>query len=124
TEETFFLAMFWPMNPSVKFDYSLHIYLWYIASLTLVCETGEFYPGDVTLTWNKDGSEVKTGIHFMKENNSKGLYKVSSSLEEPKTVQSGVVYTCLVTHVTLQTPAVAVYNAAKSKGNLLKTIVN
>uniref|UniRef100_A0A4W3H4U5 Ig-like domain-containing protein n=1 Tax=Callorhinchus milii TaxID=7868 RepID=A0A4W3H4U5_CALMI len=67
-------------------------------SLTLVCETAEFYPGDVTLTWNKAGSEVKTGIHFSKENNSKGLYEVSSSMEETEPIQSGAVYTCLVSH--------------------------
>ncbi|XP_007902901.2 signal-regulatory protein beta-1-like [Callorhinchus milii] len=86
-------------------------------SLTLVCETAEVYPGDVTFIWNKDGNEVKTGINFMKKNNSNGLYKVSSSMEEPKPVQSGVIYTCLAFHVSLQTPAVAVYNTAKSKGS-------
>uniref|UniRef100_A0A4W3HMR8 Ig-like domain-containing protein n=1 Tax=Callorhinchus milii TaxID=7868 RepID=A0A4W3HMR8_CALMI len=94
-------------------------------SLTLVCETGEFYPGDVTLTWNKDGSEVKTGILFMKENNSKGLYKVSSSMEEPKPVQSGVIYTCLVSHVSLQTPAVfTVSNPSTALEGKMPTFVN
>ncbi|XP_007902827.2 tyrosine-protein phosphatase non-receptor type substrate 1-like [Callorhinchus milii] len=84
-------------------------------SLTLVCETAEFYPEDVTLTWNKDSNEVKTGIHFTKEKNSNGLYKVSSSMEETESVQSGVIYTCVVSHVSLRIPAVAVYAVYESK---------
>uniref|UniRef100_A0A4W3H694 Ig-like domain-containing protein n=1 Tax=Callorhinchus milii TaxID=7868 RepID=A0A4W3H694_CALMI len=88
-------------------------------SLTLVCETAEFYPGDVTLTWNKDGSEVKTGIDLTEAKNSKGLYKASRSMEETQPVQSGAVYTCLVSHITLRIPVVAVYTVSESnKGNL------
>uniref|UniRef100_A0A4W3H1W1 Ig-like domain-containing protein n=1 Tax=Callorhinchus milii TaxID=7868 RepID=A0A4W3H1W1_CALMI len=67
-------------------------------SLTLVCETAEFYPGDVTFTWNKDGKEFKTGIHFTEEKNSKELYKASSSMEETQPAQNGAVYTCLETN--------------------------
>uniref|UniRef100_A0A4W3H622 Ig-like domain-containing protein n=1 Tax=Callorhinchus milii TaxID=7868 RepID=A0A4W3H622_CALMI len=84
-------------------------------SQSLVCETAEFYPEDVTLTWNKDSNEVKTGIHFTKEKNSNGLYKVSSSMEETESVQSGVIYTCVVSHVSLRIPAVAVYAVSEPK---------
>eukprot|EP00062_Callorhinchus_milii_P018860 gi/632972930/ref/XP_007902900.1/ PREDICTED: tyrosine-protein phosphatase non-receptor type substrate 1-like [Callorhinchus milii] len=86
-------------------------------SLILVCETAEFYPGDVTLTWNKDGNEVKTEIDFTEEKNSKGLYKASSSMEDTQPVQSGAVYICLATHVSLRIPVVAVYTVGKSKGS-------
>ncbi|XP_007902902.2 tyrosine-protein phosphatase non-receptor type substrate 1-like [Callorhinchus milii] len=81
-------------------------------SLTLVCETAEFFPGDVTLTWYKNGNEVKTGINDTKEKNSKGLYKVSSSMEETQSVQNGVVYLCLVSHISLRVPAVVKFTVS------------
>uniref|UniRef100_A0A4W3H4Z2 Signal-regulatory protein beta-1 isoform 3-like n=1 Tax=Callorhinchus milii TaxID=7868 RepID=A0A4W3H4Z2_CALMI len=83
-------------------------------SLTLVCKTAAFFPEDITLTWSKDDNEVKTGINSTKERNSKGLYEISSYLEEAQTVQSGVVYTCLVSHTSLRIPAVAIYAVSKS----------
>uniref|UniRef100_A0A4W3H528 Ig-like domain-containing protein n=1 Tax=Callorhinchus milii TaxID=7868 RepID=A0A4W3H528_CALMI len=86
-------------------------------SQTLVCETAEFYPEDVTLTWYKNGNEVKTGINDTKKKNSNGLYKVSSSMEETESVQSGVIYTCVVSHVSLRIPAVAVYAVSEPKQN-------
>ncbi|XP_042196403.1 uncharacterized protein LOC103185949 isoform X2 [Callorhinchus milii] len=69
---------------------------------------------DITLTWSKDDNEVKTGINSTKERNSKGLYEFSSYLEETQPVQSGVDYTCLVSHISLRIPAVARYSVSKS----------
>uniref|UniRef100_A0A4W3H5S1 Ig-like domain-containing protein n=1 Tax=Callorhinchus milii TaxID=7868 RepID=A0A4W3H5S1_CALMI len=86
-------------------------------SLILVCETAEFYPGDVTLTWNKDGNEVKTEIDFTEEKNSKGLYKASSSMED--TQPNGVVYLCLVSHISLRVPAVVKFTVSNPTGGLV-----
>uniref|UniRef100_A0A4W3H6B2 Ig-like domain-containing protein n=1 Tax=Callorhinchus milii TaxID=7868 RepID=A0A4W3H6B2_CALMI len=80
---------------------------------TLVCETAAFYPEDIKLIWSKDGNEVKTGINSTKERNSKGLYKVWSSMEETQPVQSGALYICLVSHISLRIPAVAKFTVSE-----------
>ncbi|XP_067853651.1 H-2 class II histocompatibility antigen, A-S beta chain-like [Heptranchias perlo] len=79
------------------------------ASLILMCETAEFYPENFTLTWYKNGVETATGIHTIKRQNTEGLYEVSSTLEETQPVSSGAKYTCSVSHVSLETPAVITY---------------
>ncbi|XP_067853501.1 immunoglobulin lambda-1 light chain-like [Heptranchias perlo] len=79
------------------------------ASLTLVCEAFAFYPGVVTFGWYKDGIEVTTGIHVIKNRKSEGLYDASSYLEEPDPAQSGTIYICLVSHITLETPAIVTH---------------
>ncbi|XP_078066559.1 tyrosine-protein phosphatase non-receptor type substrate 1-like [Mustelus asterias] len=79
------------------------------ASLTLVCETAAFYPENFTLTWYKNGVETASGIHTSKVQNREGLYEVSSTLVEIQPVPKDVNYTCLVSHVTLKTPAIVVY---------------
>ncbi|XP_067853774.1 uncharacterized protein [Heptranchias perlo] len=75
----------------------------------LMCETAEFYPENFTLTWYKNGVETAIGIHTVKRQNIEGLYEVSSTLEETQPVSSGAKYTCSVSHVSLETPAVITY---------------
>ncbi|XP_067853517.1 tapasin-related protein-like [Heptranchias perlo] len=84
------------------------------ASLTLVCETAEFFPENFTLAWYKNGVVIATGINTIKRQNTEGLYEVSSSLEETQPVPSDANYTCLVSHVSLNIPAVATYSVTKS----------
>ncbi|XP_067853519.1 tapasin-related protein-like [Heptranchias perlo] len=85
------------------------------ASLTLVCETAKFFPENFTLAWCKNGVVIATGINTIKRQNTEGLYEVSSSLEETQPVPIGANYTCLVSHISLQTPAVVTYTVTKSE---------
>ncbi|XP_042196458.1 signal-regulatory protein beta-1-like isoform X2 [Callorhinchus milii] len=73
------------------------------ASLTLVCKTAAFYPEDVNITWCKNGSEIVSGTNTNR--NLAGLYEASSLLIETEAVQSGAVYTCHVSHLSLPTAA-------------------
>ncbi|XP_067906051.1 CD276 antigen homolog [Heterodontus francisci] len=84
------------------------------AFLTLVCETASFYPENFTLTWYKNGIETAFGIHTNKVQNTEGLYEVSSSLVETQSVPSDTNYSCLVSHVSLRTPAVVIHTVSKS----------
>ncbi|XP_067853518.1 tyrosine-protein phosphatase non-receptor type substrate 1-like [Heptranchias perlo] len=84
------------------------------ATLTLVCETAEFYPENFTLAWYKNGVVIATGINTIKRQNTEGLYEVSSSLEETQYVPSGTNYTCVISHVSLKTPAIVTYSVTKS----------
>uniref|UniRef100_A0A4W3H5G0 Ig-like domain-containing protein n=1 Tax=Callorhinchus milii TaxID=7868 RepID=A0A4W3H5G0_CALMI len=77
--------------------------------LTLVCETAAFYPENLTFTWFKNGTEITTGIHTIKRQNTEGLFEASSSVEETQSVQNGTVYTCCVSHISLQTPGIRNY---------------
>eukprot|EP00062_Callorhinchus_milii_P018856 gi/632972773/ref/XP_007902824.1/ PREDICTED: tyrosine-protein phosphatase non-receptor type substrate 1-like [Callorhinchus milii] len=79
------------------------------ANLTLVCETDGFYPDNLNLTWYKNGTEMATGVNTTIQQISNGLYEASSSVEEIEAVQNGVVYTCQVSHLSLQTPVIANY---------------
>ncbi|XP_067905828.1 uncharacterized protein [Heterodontus francisci] len=78
-------------------------------TLHLVCESAAFYPGDFTLVWYKNGTKVATGINPKKWQNAEGLYEVSSSLEDMQPVPNGAVYICLVSHISLQVPAIGLY---------------
>ncbi|XP_067853506.1 tyrosine-protein phosphatase non-receptor type substrate 1-like [Heptranchias perlo] len=73
--------------------------------LTLVCKTAAFSPEDLNITWYKNGSEFVTGIEHFKRHNPAGLYEVTSYLNETEPVDNGTVYTCQVSHVSLQIPA-------------------
>ncbi|XP_067853655.1 uncharacterized protein [Heptranchias perlo] len=75
------------------------------ASLKLECKTAAFYPEHLGISWRRDGVEILTGIETVKNRTAKGLYEVSSFLEEVQPARSGVVYTCLVSHVSLVVPA-------------------
>eukprot|EP00062_Callorhinchus_milii_P018852 gi/632972920/ref/XP_007902895.1/ PREDICTED: uncharacterized protein LOC103185940 [Callorhinchus milii] len=93
------------------------------ATLTLVCKTAAFYPENLTLTWYKNGTEITTGIITTKQQNTDGLYEVSSSLEETQPVQSGLVYTCRVSHLIKQTAEIAYIvppPEAESKGKWIR----
>ncbi|GCC26423.1 hypothetical protein chiPu_0004840 [Chiloscyllium punctatum] len=62
-------------------------------SLTLVCQTSAFHPGDFTLVWYKNGTAITPEI--IKKQNAKGLYEAFSSLEETQPERTEVVYICL-----------------------------
>ncbi|XP_067906088.1 immunoglobulin lambda-1 light chain-like isoform X2 [Heterodontus francisci] len=79
------------------------------STLTLVCETAEFYPEGLTFTWYINDINIVMGISTIKKLNSEGMYEASSSLKASQPAQSRAVYTCVVSHRTLQSPAVAVY---------------
>ncbi|XP_067853487.1 immunoglobulin lambda-1 light chain-like isoform X2 [Heptranchias perlo] len=79
------------------------------SALTLICETAEFYPEVLTFTWYEDHMNIVTGINTIMKLNSEGLYEASSCLKAAQTTKSGAVYTCLVSHLTLRSPAMAVY---------------
>ncbi|XP_078067247.1 tyrosine-protein phosphatase non-receptor type substrate 1-like [Mustelus asterias] len=82
--------------------------------LTLVCQTAGFYPGDLTLLWYKNGVNITTVGNPIKRQNAEGLYEVSSSFEEPHFVRNEAVYICLVTHISLRTPAIAIHTVTNS----------
>ncbi|XP_067853654.1 immunoglobulin lambda-1 light chain-like [Heptranchias perlo] len=75
------------------------------ASLKLECKTAAFYPEHLGISWRRDGVEIQTGIETVKNRTAKGLYEVSTFLEDVQPARSGVVYTCLVSHVSLVVPA-------------------
>ncbi|XP_067854359.1 tyrosine-protein phosphatase non-receptor type substrate 1-like [Heptranchias perlo] len=79
------------------------------ASLTIVCATSPFYPENITFTWYKDGTKTTTEISNVIQLNTDGLYEASSRLDDTPPVPTGTVYTCLVSHVTLQIPATATH---------------
>lgn len=78
------------------------------ASCIHVCETAAFYPENFTLNWYKNGNETTSEIKIETKKNAEGLYMVSSSLIARPPFQSDNKYTCLITHVSLNTPAQAV----------------
>uniref|UniRef100_A0A4W3H4M5 Ig-like domain-containing protein n=1 Tax=Callorhinchus milii TaxID=7868 RepID=A0A4W3H4M5_CALMI len=95
------------------------------ANLTLVCETDGFYPDNLNLTWYKNGTEMATGVNTTIQQISNGLYEASSSVEEIEAVQNGVVYTCQVSHLSLQTPVIANYTVVLPDiSRLSKSTVN
>ncbi|XP_067853498.1 natural cytotoxicity triggering receptor 3 ligand 1-like [Heptranchias perlo] len=88
------------------------------SALTLVCATAVFYPEPLTFTWYKNDTNIVTGITTIKKLNSEGIYEASSSLNATQLAESGVIYTCVVSHLTLQSPAVAVYfDSTSNPGN-------
>ncbi|XP_059849423.1 signal-regulatory protein beta-1-like isoform X2 [Hypanus sabinus] len=89
----------------------------------IVCETSAFYPKNFSLTWYKNGIEITLGVQTKVRKDTEGLYVVSSNLNEIQTVQNDTNYTCLVSHVSLNTSAVAVYSISKSnQGSSVKTL--
>ncbi|XP_067906081.1 immunoglobulin lambda-1 light chain-like isoform X2 [Heterodontus francisci] len=78
-------------------------------SLTVLCMTSPFYPENISFTWYKDGTKTTTGINNVIEPNTDGLYEASSRLQETQFVLPGTVYTCLVSHSSLQISAMATY---------------
>ncbi|GCC18889.1 hypothetical protein chiPu_0021734, partial [Chiloscyllium punctatum] len=81
--------------------------------LTLLCTTAAFSPDNLNITWYKNDSEIATGVEHVKLQNAIGLYEVSSNLTETEPVQSGTVYTCQVSHISLRTPANVSYTFNK-----------
>uniref|UniRef100_A0A4W3H538 Ig-like domain-containing protein n=1 Tax=Callorhinchus milii TaxID=7868 RepID=A0A4W3H538_CALMI len=92
---------------------------------TLVCETALFHPKEITFTWYKDGTKIvpTPGIKLeesgsTERQNSEELYKASSSIEG---AQLESVYTCQVSHVSLNISAIASYIIPEPKaGKVLK----
>ncbi|XP_067905014.1 tyrosine-protein phosphatase non-receptor type substrate 1-like [Heterodontus francisci] len=74
-------------------------------SLILVCQTAAFSPERLNITWYKNGSVITSGTKEIKEQNTEGLYEVSSKLNETGALQIGTNYTCQVEHICLQTAA-------------------
>ncbi|XP_038661933.1 natural cytotoxicity triggering receptor 3 ligand 1-like [Scyliorhinus canicula] len=78
-------------------------------SLKFECKTAAFYPEYFRISWQRDGVEILTGIETVKNETAEGLFEVSSSLEDARPVLNGVVYTCLVSHISLKVPASVSY---------------
>ncbi|XP_007902906.2 tapasin-related protein-like [Callorhinchus milii] len=98
-----------PMQPNIVSDGNS------TTSLTLVCETDGFYPEDISVTWYKDDKNVFT-VNKRKQLGRDGRgYQVSSSLEETQPVRSGAVYICVVSHLSLKSPIIAIYSVPVSK---------
>ncbi|GCB66624.1 hypothetical protein scyTo_0012036 [Scyliorhinus torazame] len=74
------------------------------SSLSLVCEASAFYPDIIAFEWYKDGIGISTKTSVMKQRNSDGLYQARSFWEEKQAAASGSVYSCLVSHITLENP--------------------
>ncbi|XP_038662035.1 H-2 class II histocompatibility antigen, I-A beta chain-like isoform X2 [Scyliorhinus canicula] len=74
------------------------------SSLSLVCEASAFYPDIIAFEWYKDGIDISTKMSVEKQRNSDGLYQARSFWEEKQAAASGSVYSCLVSHITLEDP--------------------
>ncbi|XP_062923424.1 tyrosine-protein phosphatase non-receptor type substrate 1-like [Mobula hypostoma] len=72
-------------------------------ALAIACTTPEFYPGEINITWCKNGLTVGNGITTIKVLNANGLYEVTSILVEVQPVKSGTIYTCQASHPTIKT---------------------
>ncbi|XP_062923444.1 tyrosine-protein phosphatase non-receptor type substrate 1-like isoform X1 [Mobula hypostoma] len=84
------------------------------ATVALVCETAEFYPGELTVTWYKNGTTATTDTSTYKHENTERLFKVSSSLQVKRSEVNETVYICLVQHISLRTPAIAIHTVPSS----------
>uniref|UniRef100_A0A4W3HMH6 Ig-like domain-containing protein n=1 Tax=Callorhinchus milii TaxID=7868 RepID=A0A4W3HMH6_CALMI len=78
-------------------------------SLTLVCQTAEYYPKNLILTWYNSVTEITTGINTTEQQNPGGLYVTSSSMEVAQPILRGAVYTCKVSHISLKASEIAEY---------------
>ncbi|XP_072373769.1 tyrosine-protein phosphatase non-receptor type substrate 1-like [Scyliorhinus torazame] len=78
-------------------------------SLTLLCEMASFHPAGLTITWYKNNESIATGINTTKQLSRAGMYEAWSYFEDAQPIREGTVYICLVSHVTLQIPAMASY---------------
>ncbi|XP_059849426.1 tapasin-related protein isoform X1 [Hypanus sabinus] len=76
---------------------------------TLFCNMAPFYPAGVTIVWYKNNKTISNGINTTQRLNNAGMYEASSTLHDAQLAQSGSVYTCLASHVTLKIPAMAIY---------------
>ncbi|XP_062923616.1 natural cytotoxicity triggering receptor 3 ligand 1-like [Mobula hypostoma] len=74
-------------------------------SRKLMCKTAAFYPKKLDVFWRKNNMEILTKIETSIHEISEGFYEASSTLEDAQPAQGKMVYTCLVTHETLQVPA-------------------
>ncbi|XP_041048266.1 tyrosine-protein phosphatase non-receptor type substrate 1-like [Carcharodon carcharias] len=70
--------------------------------LKILCTTAGFFPKEINLTWYKNDIEITTGMKITEIQNEGGLYHVSSFLNLP---EAGLVYTCQVSHISLESPA-------------------
>ncbi|XP_060693846.1 signal-regulatory protein beta-1-like isoform X2 [Hemiscyllium ocellatum] len=75
-------------------------------TLAVLCSTSPFYPSDISFTWYKDGSKTTTGISTVIRAIDDRLYEAYSRLEETQAIRARTVYTCMVSHSTLQISAV------------------
>ncbi|XP_038661931.1 natural cytotoxicity triggering receptor 3 ligand 1-like [Scyliorhinus canicula] len=92
-------------------------------SLKFECKTAAFYPEYFRISWQRDGVEILTGIETVKNETAEGLFEVSSSLKEARPVPNGVVYTCLVSHISLKVPASVSYTVPQGAGTNLPLII-
>ncbi|XP_043563380.1 tyrosine-protein phosphatase non-receptor type substrate 1-like [Chiloscyllium plagiosum] len=74
-------------------------------TLAVLCSTSPFYPRDISFTWYKDGSKTTTGISTVIRATDDRLHEAYSWLEETQAIRAGTVYTCMVSHSTLQSSA-------------------
>ncbi|XP_043563363.1 tyrosine-protein phosphatase non-receptor type substrate 1-like [Chiloscyllium plagiosum] len=90
--------------------------------LKFECKTTAFYPEDLGISWLKDGFKIHTGMETVKNKTVDGLYEVTSSLEDAQPVQSGAVYTCLVSHACLKVPTSVSYTFNRVPPKLQKIV--
>ncbi|XP_072135223.1 natural cytotoxicity triggering receptor 3 ligand 1-like [Mobula birostris] len=74
-------------------------------SRKLMCKTAAFYPKKLDIFWRKNNMEILTKIETSIHEISEGFFEASSTLEDAQPAQGKMLYTCLVTHETLQVPA-------------------
>ncbi|XP_032857067.1 tyrosine-protein phosphatase non-receptor type substrate 1 isoform X2 [Tyto alba] len=69
-------------------------------TLIFTCHVERFYPGNVTVTWLENGSEIKVENNMSRlENTSQGLFRLRSLVEVQATEErNGSVFTCRVVH--------------------------
>ncbi|XP_038663089.1 tyrosine-protein phosphatase non-receptor type substrate 1-like isoform X3 [Scyliorhinus canicula] len=93
------------------------------ARLTVLCATAHFSLENISFTWYKDGIKTAAGINTIIKPNANGLYEASSRLQETQPAHTPTVYTCLVSHSTLQIPAIATHVVTSPNTALLLGLV-
>uniref|UniRef100_A0A8C5PSA1 Ig-like domain-containing protein n=1 Tax=Leptobrachium leishanense TaxID=445787 RepID=A0A8C5PSA1_9ANUR len=85
---------------------------------TLVCSVRDFYPGDITITWLRDGEILRNSSSSKRQINENGTYSVDSTVTiTPDHERKKQTFSCRVQHeslpVALQDDFQLVYKDAK-----------